>query len=412
MRRTAVWVTTLAVVGSAASPWGPGGATAEPPVAPVRTQANGDGGSDPFAVFRPTIVVTDAERRQLARGEAVARAAPASGRDITVFAAVPVAITPERLVAWIRRIDLLKQNRFTRSIGRFSDPPRLEDLAALTLDGDDVETLRHCRPGDCDVKLAAEDLQALRVEALAPGGRRDAVDRAFRRAVLRRAQTYLEGGLDALAPLVDRREPSWPGARFAGLLERTPFLVRDLPELARALRGAPRPSAAGHEGFLYWSKEVLGGKPVVAVTDVIVARHEDGFGPDVVVAGKGVMATHYVTASLGLTSLVTDRRTGRRLLVYVNRSEIDVLDGMFGGVARRVIERRLRTEAADVLRGLKARLESGDPPSDGAAAPNRAQDQARDGPEGHAGASRVTASSSSRAIPAGSPFAYVRGAPK
>lgn len=409
MRRTAVWVTTLAVV-LCAPPGPPGRASAERrPIRDVR-QADHDAGGDPFGVFRPTVVVTEAERRQLARGEAVARVAPAAGRDVTVFGAVPIAITPERLMAWIRRIDLLKQNRFTLSIGRFSDPPRVEDVAALTLDAGDVEALRRCRPGDCDVKLAAGDLQSLRREALAPGVGRDRIDRAFRLAILRRTEAYLEGGLDALDPLVDRREPVSPATRFAGLLERTSFLHRDLQGLTRALGGARRPSAAGYESFLYWSKEMFGGKPVIAVTDVTVVRHEDGLAPDVVVAGKSVLATHYVTASLGLTSLVSDRRTGQRLLVYINRSEIDVLDGMFGGVARRVIERRLRSEAADVLRGLKARLESGDPPREAAMVPNLGP--SHDGAGGATGASRVTASSTSRAIAAASPLPYVRGAPK
>lgn len=318
---------------------------------------------DVFAVFRPTIDLSAADRRQLARGEAVARTAPAAGREVAVVAAVPVDITPARLVAWMRRIELLKQHRFTLAIGRFSNPPQLEDLAALTLEAGDIEALRRCRPGDCGVKLPAGDLQALRREALKAGAGSETVNRAFRRAVLGRLQTYLDGGLDALPPLVDRREPSRPAERFAGLLSRTAFLSRHLPELAQALTGAPRPTDAAFERFVYWSKEVFGGKPVVAVTEVTIARHDDGIRPHLVVAGKGVLATHYVTASLGLTSLVTDGRTGRRLLVYINRSEIDVLDGLFGGVARRVLERRLRTDAVDVLRGLKTRLESGDPPA-------------------------------------------------
>jgi hypothetical protein len=412
MRRTAIRIAALALAGVAAAPRAPLPTIVDlPRAAAALTQASSDAVDDPFAAFRPTVVVTDAERRRLAQGEAVARVAPASGREVTVFAAVAVAITPARLVAWTRRIERLKQNRFTQAIGRFSDPPRPEDLAALTLDPADVAALRRCRPGDCAVKLPADDLLSLRREALAPAAGPGAIDRAFRRTVLRRTETYLEGGLDALPPLVDRREPVSPAARFAGLLERTAFLSRALPDLARALGGAARPSAHGFEHFLYWSKEVFGGKPVVAVTDVTIARHDDGLRPDVVIAGKGVLATHYVTASLGVTSLVTDRRSGERLLVYVNRSELDVLDGMFGGVVRRVIERRLRSEAAGVLRDLKARLESGDPP-DAAPAANRGPDQADDGVDGSAGPSRLTASSNSRAIAAGSPLPNLRGTPK
>jgi hypothetical protein len=49
-------------------------------------------------------------------------------------------------------------------------------------------------------------------------------------------------------------------------------------------------------------------------------------------------------------------------LVYLNRSLTDVLDGgMFGGLKRWVVERRLKGEAATVLQALQRRLERGGP---------------------------------------------------
>lgn len=39
-----------------------------------------------------------------------------------------------------------------------------------------------------------------------------------------------------------------------------------------------------------------------------------------------------------------------------------MLDGVFGGLVRRLIERRVRAEAPAVLNALRVRLESGDPP--------------------------------------------------
>jgi hypothetical protein len=53
---------------------------------------------------------------------------------------------------------------------------------------------------------------------------------------------------------------------------------------------------------------------------------------------------------------------GPNYLVYVNRSQVDVLRGMFGGIVRWFIEHRLKDEAAEVLQGLRRRLESGEPP--------------------------------------------------
>ena len=54
-------------------------------------------------------------------------------------------------------------------------------------------------------------------------------------------------------------------------------------------------------------------------------------------------------------------------LVYMNRSQVDVLGGMFGGLVRMVVQRRLRSEATDVLREIQKRMESGTPPAPAAA---------------------------------------------
>jgi hypothetical protein len=50
-------------------------------------------------------------------------------------------------------------------------------------------------------------------------------------------------------------------------------------------------------------------------------------------------------------------------LVYVNRSSIDVLNGMVGSLARPIMERRLTRNAPAIVAGLRARLESGPPPT-------------------------------------------------
>jgi hypothetical protein len=50
--------------------------------------------------------------------------------------------------------------------------------------------------------------------------------------------------------------------------------------------------------------------------------------------------------------------------VYVNRSQLDVLGGLFGGLKRAIVEGKLKNESADVLNAVRRRLESGPPPAD------------------------------------------------
>jgi hypothetical protein len=152
------------------------------------------------------------------------------------------------------------------------------------------------------------------------------------------------------------------GEEFSALLDQSEFLTRRLPRLAERLRRYPDGQDGTIESFLYWSKETLGGKPIVIVTHVFIVQSDAPEIPEALVASRQVYANHYRTGSLALTALAGGRGGAPGYLTYLNRSRIDVLGGLFAPVTRLIIERRLRAEAAEVVQGLRARLESAQPP--------------------------------------------------
>jgi hypothetical protein len=140
-------------------------------------------------------------------------------------------------------------------------------------------------------------------------------------------------------------------------------LTAHLPQFARHLSGDPGTGTPALESFVYWSKERLAGKAIISATNVTILRSDEPGLPDALVAGKQIFATHYVNASLSITAILRGNPGAHNYLAYVNRSEVDMLGGMFGGLTRRVLQRRLKAEAATVLQGLRRRLESGEPPA-------------------------------------------------
>jgi hypothetical protein len=114
--------------------------------------------ADPFTFFRPSVVISVDDRRRLDEGGSVARVLPGQDHEVAVFAAVPVDADADRLVAWVRNIAELKKSSFVLAIGRFSNPPRFEDLSSLALDDDDLEDIRECRADDCGVKLTRAEI--------------------------------------------------------------------------------------------------------------------------------------------------------------------------------------------------------------------------------------------------------------
>jgi hypothetical protein len=93
---------------------------------------------DPFAFFTPTTIVTGDDLGQLDRGEPIARILPARGLEVAIFAAVPVSIDGNRLLSWMRQIEALKKSAYVLAIGRFSNPPRIEEVAGLSIDDEDL----------------------------------------------------------------------------------------------------------------------------------------------------------------------------------------------------------------------------------------------------------------------------------
>jgi hypothetical protein len=319
--------------------------------------------SDPFEFLSPWIALSEADRALLNRGEVLARVLSGKDGQLAVFVATRLDAEPDALVAWTRAIAELKRSKFVLAIGRFSDPPRPSDLDQLTLDQRDLDAIRRCRPGDCGLKLSAADIESLTAVVTRAGeGWREAAQQEFRRLLAARVVQYRARGLPALGPPADRRNSRRPDDALAAIVEQSPYLKK-LPNVAAWLEEYPHANSSV-ESFFYWSKEHFGeGKPVISLTHVGIARPaSDHRLPAILVAGKQIFATHYVEGGLGLTMILRDASNGRPYLVYVNRSQVDMLRGFFGLFVRGVLEDRVGQQAPLIVRSLRARLESGDPP--------------------------------------------------
>jgi hypothetical protein len=299
------------------------------------------------------------------------RVIPGEDREVAVFAAMKTTIDGDRLLAWVQRIEALKKNAYVLAISRFSETPRLEDLKGLTLEEDEASDILDCRPGDCSLKLSGDEMRTLQQAAARQGSneapKNAALERAYQSVMLRRIEKYLAGGLAGLPNDESTSDALRPADALAALLGHTRFLSAHTPTFAQYLSHFPRAPMPGVESFVYWSKEQIAGKPIVSATHVSTLRSDVPGVPEGLAATVGIFSTHYVNASLGVMAVVREAPGAPGYLVYMNRSQVDVLGGMFGGLVRMVVQRRLRSEATDVLRDIRKRLESGVPPAGAAA---------------------------------------------
>jgi hypothetical protein len=320
-------------------------------------------GGHVFAILAPSVVLEPTDRLKLDAGEVVTKVLTPEGHDLAFFAAVRVEASADQLAAWTRRISEIQPGRYVQAAGKFSELPRLDDVAGLPIDDGDLEDIRRCRPGDCGVKLSAREIDELqaRIGNQSERAWKSDVATGLRRVIVERARGYVAGGDQWLPPYEDEPSPVSAGAAFMSLVHRIGFLTLHVPQLVEYLQRYPylqHPDVV--ESFLYWSVDSVGVKPITTISHVSLMRGDAPGLPEVISVSKQVFATHYRNAAISVTVIIGSPETGR-YLVYLHRSDVDVLAGTLGGLVRRVIERRIRDEAPQVLQAFRRKLETGLP---------------------------------------------------
>jgi hypothetical protein len=282
------------------------------------------------------------------------------GREVATLGAIRVAVPVWFYTDQLRTIDAFKgESSAVLNVGLFSNPARIEDLHGLSLDDRDFESLRKCRPGDCAMQLSADALARMRREVQwdSPNARATA-DRILREMLVDLVNGYRRTGDAALMTYADADEPVSVAAEFHSMVTSPPAVLEQFPDLRRHLLDFPRPSASGMDDVMYWSREKMGPATVVGVTHLAISR--TGSGPaGAVAASRQIYSSHYFDASLGITILLDASSEGRAqtILVYVNRSRVDLLRGFFGGLKRGIMRSRTRSSVGHNLEETRAIVE-------------------------------------------------------
>ena len=284
-------------------------------------------------------------------------------REVAAVAIARLDIPTEFFVERVRDIESFKKGKNVLQIGKFGNPPRLSDLAGLTVDQVDIDDIRRCEVKRCDLKMSAKFIERFRKEVDWSSPKyRDRVTQIVHQMLLEQLQDYLKAGNAALVKYEDKASALGLADEMRSLLKPAPYMYGYAPTFQKHLEEFPLTAAGdakNFEEFAYWSKEEFGMKPVISMTHVTIYRGSLG-ASDAIVASKGIYASHYLESSLGLTALArnADSHPSRSYLIYVNRSRTDALRGMFSGMKRSLIGGRLRDGAKRSMETIKTKLEA------------------------------------------------------
>ena len=313
---------------------------------------------DPARNFLMTAFnLSAADIGRLDRGEVVSRTlAVKNRREVATLGLVRIKTSPSRYVERFADITTFKRADDVLQVGTFSSRPQPEDMASLIIDDPELERLRECRVEDCEVRLSAAAIERVRrdIDWHASDSSRQA-SLLIRQLLVDYVAGYRHNGAVATMEYADRAPRTNVGLEFASLIDADTITSSYAPRLRRHLLEYPHSSAETITDFVYWSKELVRGRPVVSITHVATSAAVDDSPVAFAIGSKQIYAMHYYDASLGLTLLVPDRTSASpaTYVVYLNRSRIDLFDGLFGGVARRVVAGRARAVVGEQLERLQ-----------------------------------------------------------
>ena len=281
-------------------------------------------------------------------------------REIAAAGAVRVDVPTAFFLRRFSDIVSFKQSPIVRQIGKFGEPPHLQDMESLTFEPADLDALRRCRVGDCDIQLSAEQIR--RIQAAVDWSKSDArvqANTVLRELLFEYVERYRHDGNRALLEYANEKASLRINDEVRLLVAHSGQFLRGVPEFGESLIDSAR-SLQGAEQFIYWSKEQFGLKPVVSITHVTIYQPRRSDVPDVVIASKQIYASRYVAGSLAITLGVGTSTGGSQpfYMVYANRTRPRAFPPVIGGLVRRVAQGQTRDGLEEQLHLARERLEA------------------------------------------------------
>jgi hypothetical protein len=318
--------------------------------APLRAQSSEP---PPRPFLRKVIQLDDQKLAAIDKGEIVTKQLPTTDKpEIAAFGVVKTAGTPDLLLRLAKDVRRFRQVPQIPEMGLFSSPPTLEDLKGLHHPPDDINALKRCKPGSCDVKLGTLALEQM---AKVDWKATDAEARAtalLNQMIVDLVAAYEQGGTDAMGTIMDKKAPKTRTEEYRTLLANSPYLPEYVKKFHDYLAAYPKGTLAGAEDVLYWTRDEFGLKPVVSLYHLTLYRPANG----ALIANKLLASTHFFNAALEITAGVPTPDGKGLYLMSLLRTRIDPPTGVLGGVLMGKVRGGLETAVSENLKVARDRL--------------------------------------------------------
>jgi hypothetical protein len=319
---------------------------------------------EPYMFFNQYIALKDDQIANIGHGKVVAQVLPTSApSEIVAFGAIYIKASPEGYLRLAQNLDNLRGLPNYLGIRQWSAPPKLSDFEGFVLEDDDINELKSCRPGKCQLQLPTESVEEFHksVDWSAPDVVAHVNKLAQKMALGELSRYQKDYGDSALGTYSDKKYPMRVADQVESLLSRSASMTNYLPDLQRYLIGYPQAQLPHSENFFYWERVKFGLKPTLRMNHMVIYRGSQSSGLVDSVAIKQLYASHYFETALDLSVCVRDSsRSDEKgfYLITVKGSRQAGLSGPRGAIIRKAAVSRTRSSLDASLTHVKTVLES------------------------------------------------------
>ena len=312
--------------------------------------------------FRQDIGLSQDQIDAIQNGQLVSKALPSrTPAEVFLFGAVYIHAAPESYFQFARDFDRLRKLPGYLALGVFSNPPQPSDLNGFSFEDDDIQALKNCKPGNCQIQMPASSIEDLRSSVdWSAAGVDDQVNQLLRKTALQRLLVYQREGNQALGVYNDKRDPTEVPQQFAYMLSYNKALPVYLPDFYHYLLAYPDARPSNVDDAFYWARVKFGLKPTLRVVQLVSMRGAPSDAVAYAIAEKQLYSSHYFETALDLSFCIRGSDDSKKrgfYLIMAMGSEQAGLTGVKGSVVRKVAVGRSVSNLQTALTTIKNTLE-------------------------------------------------------
>jgi hypothetical protein len=313
--------------------------------------------------FQQDIGLTQDQIAAIRSGQPIAKTMPSrTPSEVFLFGAIYIHATPESYVQFSHDFDRRRELPSYWALGVFSSPPKLSDLKDFAFDSDEIQALKNCTPGDCQIQLPANSIDDFhRSINWSAADVNEQVNRLLQKTALQRLLAYQRKGNQVLGVYNDKRDPTVVPQQFAYMLTYAKALPAYLPDFYTYLLAYPNARPANVEDTFYWAKVKFGLKPTLRVVQMVTLRGSSDDPVAYAIAEKQLYSSHYFETAMDLSFCVRgsdDPQQPGFYLIMAMGSEQAGLTGAKGSVIRKAAVGRSVSHLQKALTAIKNTLEA------------------------------------------------------